>query len=98
MLYAELESFAETEQYYLSAIYASHQELDKIHKDETLDEDLKALDKIDLELRREYKNAQGMYREQVLRALIQNHQTKLNLMLDVLDILNEQNKIDENVF
>lgn len=96
--YAELESFKETEEFYLSAIYVNQKALNEKISDASIDEDLKELDQIDKDLREEYQYAQGIYKEDILRALIQNHRTKLNLLQEILDQISEQNQIQSDVF
>ena len=82
--FAQLEDFQETEHYYLTSINMSMVALEKMEVDATLMEDLSQLDVRDKQLREEYKTAQNGYKEQVLHALIRNHQAKLGILERVL--------------
>jgi len=82
--FAELDDFKETEHYYLSSINVSYDKLKQFDVDATLEKDLSLLDENSQELLEEYKLAQGAYKEQVLRALIQNYKTKLQILENVL--------------
>ena len=90
--FAELEGFHETENFYISAIEVSYEKL-RIHDvDATLEEDLSLLDQNYKELIEEYKVAQGAYKEQILRAIIQNHKTKLEILENVLYHIQQNDK------
>lgn len=82
--FAHMPDFNETQQYYTTQVNETWAELKKIHYDATLEKDLSLLDEHDRELRDELKDAEGIYKEHVLQALIQNQQIKLNLLMDVL--------------
>lgn len=82
--YAELPDFNETEEYYMSAVFASEQKISEQILDVSLEKDLSLLDQSTNELREEYKTAQGGYKEDILRAIILNHQTKLQILERVL--------------
>lgn len=82
--FAELEDFKETEHFYLSSINVSYDKLTRFEIDATLEEELRLLDKNSQELMEEYKVTQGAYKEQVLRALILNYKTKLQILENVL--------------
>ncbi|MFT4565291.1 MAG: hypothetical protein ACI9FN_000243 [Saprospiraceae bacterium] len=92
MEFAQLEDFQETEHYYQASINMSMEELKKMKVDATLMDDLSQLDKLDKQLRKEYKAAQNGYKEQILHALIMNHQTKLGLLERVLTELKNTNE------
>ncbi len=96
MEFAQLEDFQETEHYYLASINMSMEELKKMKVDATLMEDLSQLDRLDKQLREEYKAAQNGYKEQILHALILNHQTKLGLLERVLTEL--KNTKEDEIF
>jgi hypothetical protein len=94
--FAEVPDFLETEQYYKSSIDVNLVILKNISADATLLDDLSQLDENERELRAEYQSSQGAYREEILQALILNHQTKLGLLQRVLDELkNIENENDE---
>ncbi|MEL6124310.1 MAG: hypothetical protein AAFQ02_04655 [Bacteroidota bacterium] len=90
MEYAEIESFEEVESYYQSAIYATQEAINQTHDDQLIKEDLRELDEIDIQLREEYLNARGEYREFILQALIENQQTKLSLLQHILEQVTDQ--------
>ena len=96
MEFAQLEDFQETEHYYLASIKMSLEELKKMEVDATLMEDLSQLDRLDKQLRQDYKAAQNGYKEQILHALIVNHQTKLGLLERVLTEL--KNTKEDEIF
>ena len=97
--FAEVEDFKETEHFYLSSIQVSYEKLNLHGIDATLESDLTLLDSNYKELIEEYKLAQGAYREQVLRAIIQNHKTKLEILERVLlDVELSKNVDHERVF
>lgn len=93
--YAELPNFQETEEFYISAIFTSQQKVSEQHIDATLEEDLSLLDQKIQELRKEYVTVQGAYKENVLRAIILNHQMKLQILERVLQNIQE-NEIPTN--
>ena len=92
--FAQMKDFQETEHYYLASINVRMVALKKMEVDATLMEDLCQLDIIEKQLREEYKEAQSGYKEQILHALILNHQTKLGLLKRVLSEL-KKTKEDE---
>jgi len=94
--FAQLEDFQETEHYYLASINMSMEELKRMEVDATLMEDLSQLDRLDKQLREDYKAAQDGYKEQILHALILNHQTKLGLLERVLTEL--KNSKEDEIF
>lgn len=87
--YAEIPDFKETEEFYMSAIFASQQEVYEQHIDATLEQDLSLLDQSTKELREEYLSAQGAYKESILRSIILNHQMKLQILERVLKNIQE---------
>lgn len=95
--FAGLGDFQETEHYYLTSIYSNLKELEKLDVDATLLEDLNQLDLQDQELRKEYENAQHGYKEQILHALIINHQTKLGLLQKVLLEMNNKKNTEHEI-
>lgn len=82
--FAELEDFEETRRYYITKASESLEELTTMHTDIQLEQDLQLLDAAEQELRNELKEAEGIYQEQILRAIIQNQQIKLDLINSVL--------------
>jgi len=94
--FAATSEYQETEQYYRSTIELNLVTLKNLTSDATLLEDLGQLDEIEKELRTEYTLAQGAYKEEILHALIINHQTKLGLLERMLEeIKNMKNENDE---
>jgi hypothetical protein len=83
--YADIPDFLETQQYYDMKIYQVYDELLATDPDNELIQDINQLDVIQDELLADLKEAEGVYKERVLHAMIQNQQTKLNLLMDVLD-------------
>ena len=92
--FAELENFQETDNYYRSAINVNYEKLQKYALGATLEEDLRLLDENYNDLLEDYKSAQGFYKEQVLRAMILNQKTKLQILENVL-LNHEQNETNE---
>lgn len=88
--FAGLPDFNETRQYYVTQVNTTWNELKKLHYDATLEQDLSLLDKTDEELKNELIEAEGIYKEHVLQAMIQNQQIKLNLLMDVLSEVKAQ--------
>jgi hypothetical protein len=96
--FAQLPDFNETQQYYATQVNATWVELKKLHYDATLEKDLSLLDEQDNELRIELKSAEGIYKEHVLQALIQNQQIKLNLLMDVLNEVKNSESQKNNTY
>ena len=97
--FAELEDFRETEHFYLTSINVNYEKLNRHGIDATLEADLSLLDSNYKELLEEYKTAQGAFKEQVLRAIIQNYKTKLDILEHVLSDLERSKKTnDERIF
>lgn len=88
--FAGLPDFNETRQYYVTQVNTTWNELKNLHYDATLEQDLSLLDKTDEELKNELIEAEGIYKEHVLQAMIQNQQIKLNLLMDVLSEIKAQ--------
>ncbi len=85
MEYAAIPDFDEVQSYYRLAVDQKMEELYKVHDDATIDDDLSLLDQMEAELRKEYQEAQGPFREMILSALIDNYQTRLALLQKVLE-------------
>jgi len=83
--YANIPDFMETQQYYDMQIHQVYDELLATDPDSVLIQDINQLDAIQEELLHDLKEAEGIYKEHVLHAMIQNQQTKLNLLMDVLN-------------
>ena len=83
--YADIPDFMETQQYYEMEIHQVYDELLATDPDSALIRDINQLDAVQEELLHDLKEAEGVYKEHVLHAMIQNQQTKLNLLMDVLD-------------
>ena len=94
--YANLPDFKETRRYFDMQIVQVYNEVISKSADATLLEDINQLDIIEQELREELREAEGVYKEHVLQAMIQNQQTKLNLLLDVLDQMNQSEQQKKN--
>ena len=88
--YAGLPDFEETRQYYITQVNETWKELRELHYDATLEQDLNLIDKTDDELKNELLQAEGIYKEHVLQAMIQNQQIKLNLLINVLEDIKSQ--------
>ena len=82
--YAALEEYEEAQFYYLTSIDLKEKKLNEYSIDATLKRDLALLDESFEELEKEFKNTQGIYKEEVLKAMIQNHRTKLSILETVL--------------
>ena len=85
--FAALPDYNETQQYFAMQVSEVWNQIQSLAYDITLEEDLKQIDLIDAELRKELQEAEGIYKEHVLQAMIQNQQTKLDLLLNVLSEL-----------
>ena len=98
--YADIPDFLETQQYYDMEIHQVYDELLATDPDSALIQDINQLDVIQNELLQDLKEAEGIYKEHVLHAMIQNQQTKLNLLMDVLDQIktSEQEKNSYELF
>jgi len=83
--YADIPDFMETQQYYDMQIQQVYVELLATDPDSALIQDISQLDAAQEELLQDLKEAEGFYKEHVLHAMIHNQQTKLNLLMDVLD-------------
>ncbi len=83
--YADIPDFNETQQYYQMEVVQVLNKLKSKNVENELLEDLKQLELIEQELYKELQEAAGIYKEHVLQAMIQNQQTKLNLLLNVLN-------------
>ena len=59
--------------------------------DATLMRDLSLLDEIESDLKKELEGAEGVYKEQVVQAMIRNLQVKHQLLNDVLTELKIEN-------
>ncbi len=96
--YANLPDFKETRQYFDMQIVQVYNEVKSKNADATLLEDISQLDVIEKELIQELKETEGVYKEHVLQAMIRNQQTKLNLLLDVLDQINQSEQQKKNIY
>lgn len=96
--YANLPDFKETRQYFDMQIVQVYNEVKRKNSDATLLEDISQLDVIEKELIQELEEAEGVYKEHVLQAMIRNQQTKLNLLLDVLDQINQSEQQKKNIY
>jgi len=99
--YANIPDFKETQQYYEMEVVQVLNQLKSKNVGDELLQDLKQLEIIEQELYQELQEAEGIYKEHVLQAMIQNQQTKLNLLLNVLNELkhsdDQKQKIYENI-
>lgn len=83
--FAALTDFNETQEYYVNLIQVYSDQLKELNPDATILHDLSLLDKTDKELRIELARAEGEYKIYIVNALIQNYQTKISLLLQLLD-------------
>ena len=96
--YANLPDFKETQQYFDRQIVQVYNEIKRKNADATLLEDISQLDIVEQELIKELIEAEGVYKEHVLQAMIRNQQTKLNLLLNVLDEINQSEEQKKNIY
>lgn len=87
--FASLPDFEETQQYYETQVHQVWNEIQLVGYDESIANDLELLNQNDQELQEELKEAEGIYKEHILQAMIQNQQIKLNLLMSVLNELQE---------
>lgn len=87
--------YTETQRYFVGQVNEKWNALKEKYSDEGLDADLKLLDEIEADLREEYKQAHGEYKEVILNALINNYQTKLSLLQKVM--YEVESKGDQNI-
>lgn len=99
--YALYHDFLEMEKYYLTKSVDLQNEINLFINDATLQRDLSLLDQINEDLKEELLNTKGPYKEQVILALIQNQQVKLQLLENILEDIrknkNQPNEILESI-
>lgn len=83
---------AEMERYFNEQINAKMAQLVSYQKDETVRTDLKELDAIYVELKAELKEAPVHGEQKVIEAMINNYQTKLDILEHVLEKVNTTEK------
>lgn len=79
--------FREAENFYQTEYQNKRQQLVNYTVEPTLEADLEEFDKIILEMKSELKNVPKGNRERVLSAIIQNYQTKIDILQRILDQL-----------
>ncbi len=96
--FAAMPDYNETQQYFAMQVADVWSQIKSLNYDETLEQDLKQLDQVDAELRQELQEAEGVYKEHVLQAMIQNQQTKLELLINVLRELQSSTTNNNNEY
>ena len=89
--YASLNEYMEIEDHYKRQSAELYQLVFSQVDDATLMNDLSLLDEIESELKKELESAEGVYKEQVVQAMIRNLQVKHQLLNDVLTELKIEN-------
>ena len=79
--------FREAESFYQAEYQNKRQQLVNYTVEPTLEADLEEFDQIILEMKSELKNVPKGNRERVLSAIIQNYQTKIDILQRILDQL-----------
>ncbi len=87
--------FAETELFYKKQVMIKEAELANYKYDPTIDDDLKQLDKIFEDLKKELSNTPVSKREQVIDAMVNNYRTKISILERVLERI--QSAKEENL-
>jgi hypothetical protein len=77
--------FAETELFYKKQVKIKEAELANYKYDPAIDDDLKQLDKIFEDLKKELSNTPVSKREQVINAMVNNYRTKISILERVLE-------------
>ena len=83
--FADFQELKETKDYYTDQVNVKLDELSTYTSDATIFEDLRLLDRMEKDLLLELNNAEGEFKEYVLHAIIDNYQTRLSLLQNVLD-------------
>jgi predicted RND superfamily exporter protein len=89
--YASLNEYIEIEDHYKRQSAELYQLVFSQVDDATLMRDLSLLDEVESELKKELAGAEGVYKEQVIQAMIRNLQVKHQLLNDVLIELKIEN-------
>ena len=79
--------FREAENFYQTEYQNKRQQLVNYQVEPTLEADLEEFDQIILEMKEELKGVPSGNRERVLSAIIQNYQTKIDILQRILDQL-----------
>jgi len=77
---SEYGNFPEVEKYYLTQINNKTSELKEIGMENSIEENLQQLDQIYAELKEEFLNADDKNKEVIVNAMIQNYQTKIDIL------------------
>lgn len=93
--FASVGDYEETRDYYMIQASTTYKQLKAIHQDDQLEQDLQIIDANDAELRAELDEAEGLYKEHIIRALIKNQQVKLELLNNVLIQIQSAEKSNE---
>lgn len=88
----EFPEYSETEQYYKKLVKNKVDELGNYNYDSSINDDLKQLDKIYEELKKELSEAPEDKQEQIINAMITNYRTKLSILERVLERIQSTNQ------
>lgn len=83
--------YAELEKFYAQEVNQKTRQLASYQHASLVNEDLKVLDNLFLELMEEYKNAPKGSEDQIIQAMINNYQTKINILETVLGKIESTN-------
>ncbi len=82
------EDYKETQVYYTQKINLSLKKLENYQRDETLEKDLQELDQYEKELKKALKESTN--KEPIVQAMIENYQTKIQILERVIERLDRQ--------
>ena len=79
----------EAESYYTKKVEVKYSELVNHNPDPSVITDLKQIDEVQKELKKELENAPATAREEIVRRMIENYQIKLGILERVLNHIEE---------
>lgn len=88
------DEYAETEAYYASQVNASIEKLKKLDYDKTILEDIEELDAAFQELKSELGQSNVFSDEEIIKAMVENYQTKIEILERVLERLSDEKEGD----
>ena len=89
------DEYAETEAYYASQVNSNIEKLKKLNYDESILDDIEELDEAFQELKRELGASSAFSDEEIIKAMIENYQMKIEILERVLERLSGDIEGDE---
>lgn len=91
------DEYAETEAYYASQVNESIEKLKKLDYDKTILEDIEELDAAFQELKSELGQSNVFSDEEIIKAMVENYQTKIEILERVLERLSDEKEGNDRI-